>query len=136
MESVYTGSVSSDLLKPMSYLAFWLAQDLGRAIAALLMRGLPMMAAYALLFGITLPRSGGQWLALVVALTLSWQVSFWWRFLVNLAAFWTPNALGAGRLAFTLSWFLSGFLMPLPLTSRSLCPFLHPSSGRVCWRWR
>ena len=136
MESVYTGSVSSDLLKPMSYLAFWLAQDLGRAIAALLMRGLPMMAAYALLFGITLPHSGGQWLALVIALTLSWQVSFWWRFLINLAAFWTPNALGAGRLAFTLSWFLSGFLMPILLTSRSLCPFLHPSSGRVCWRWR
>ena len=113
MESVYTGGISSDLLKPMPYLIYWLAQDLGRAIAALLMRGLPIMAAYALLFDITLPHSPDQWLALAVALTLSWQVSFWWRFLVNLAAFWTPNALGVGRLGFTLSWFLSGFLMPL-----------------------
>lgn len=113
MESVYSGSISSDLLKPMSYLSFWLAQDLGRAIAALLMRGLPMMAVYALLFDIALPHSGIQWLALAVTLTLSWLVSFWWRFLVNLAAFWMPNALGVGRLAFTLSWFLSGFLMPL-----------------------
>ncbi|MES0359611.1 MAG: ABC transporter permease, partial [Anaerolineales bacterium] len=34
-------------------------------------------------------------------------------FLVNLAAFWTPNALGIGRLAFILSWFMSGFFMPL-----------------------
>ncbi len=40
-------------------------------------------------------------------------MSFAWRFLVNLAAFWTPDARGVGRLAFSLSWFLSGFLMPL-----------------------
>ena len=50
---------------------------------------------------------------MVAALALSWLVSFSWRFLINLAAFWTPNALGVGRFAFGLSWFLSGFLMPL-----------------------
>jgi ABC-2 type transport system permease protein len=48
-----------------------------------------------------------------VVLIFSWLISFAWRFLVNLAAFWTPNALGIGRLAFILSWFLSGFFMPL-----------------------
>jgi ABC-2 type transport system permease protein len=113
MNSVYTGDISSDLLKPMSYFTFWLAQDLGRAVAALLMRGLTIMIAYALMFRITLPQGWQQWLALAVALLLSWLVSFSWRFLVNLAAFWTPNALGIGRFAFGLSWFLSGFLMPL-----------------------
>ena len=40
-------------------------------------------------------------------------MSFSWRFLVNLAAFWTPNAQGIGRFAFILSWFFSGFLTPL-----------------------
>ena len=113
MNSVYSGYVASDLLKPLYYFTFWLAQDLGRAAAALLMRGVTIMAAYALIFGITLPHGIGQWLALGVALTLSWLVSFAWRFLVNLAAFWTPNALGVGRFFFILSWFLSGFLMPL-----------------------
>ena len=113
MNSVYTGDISSDLLKPMSYFTFWLAQDLGRAVAALLMRGLTIMIAYALMFRITLPRGWQQWLALAVALLLSWLVSFSWRFLINLAAFWTPNALGIGRFAFGLSWFASGFLMPL-----------------------
>lgn len=44
---------------------------------------------------------------------LSWLISFSWRFLVNLAAFWTPNALGIAHLAFILSWFLSGFFMRL-----------------------
>jgi ABC-2 type transport system permease protein len=113
MNTVYSGDIASDMLKPLDYFAFWLAQDLGRAAASLLVRGVPIVAAYALIFDVTLPRSGGQWLALGVALTFSWLVSFSWRFLVNLAAFWTPDARGVGRFAFGLSWFLSGFLMPL-----------------------
>jgi ABC-2 type transport system permease protein len=113
MQSVYNGDIGSDLLKPMNYFAFWLARDLGRAIASFFVRGLAIMLAYALVFDITVPRSVGQWLAVGLALTLSMLVSFSWRFLVNLAAFWTPDARGVGRLAFALSWFLSGFLMPL-----------------------
>jgi ABC-2 type transport system permease protein len=46
---------------------------------------------------------------------LAFFISFCWRFLVNLTAFWTPNALGVGRFAFTISLFLSGMLMPLRL---------------------
>jgi len=131
MSSVYTGEVAADLLKPMNYVAFWMARDLGRALASLLLRSLTLMAAYAFVFDITHPRSAGQWLAFLLALALSWLVSFSWRFLVNLAAFWTPNALGIGRLAFILSWFLSGFFMPLrflPEWFVQLCyltPFPH-----------
>jgi ABC-2 type transport system permease protein len=44
---------------------------------------------------------------------LALLVSFSWRFLVNLAAFWSPNAEGIGRFAFVTSWLMSGFLMPL-----------------------
>jgi len=113
MDSVYTGAVSSDMLKPMNYFNFWLAQDTGRALASFLLRGLTIMIAYAILFDISVPSSAEQWLAFNVVLLLSLLISFSWRFLVNLAAFWTPNALGIGRLAFILSWFMSGFFMPL-----------------------
>ena len=113
MNSVYSGEIGSDLLKPMGYFMFWLAKDLGRALASLLVRGVTIMVAYALVFEITLPQSVGQWLALGVALVLSWLVSFGWHFLVNLAAFWSPDARGIGRFAFGLSWLLSGFFMPL-----------------------
>jgi ABC-2 type transport system permease protein len=113
MNSVYSGEIASDLLKPMGFFSYWLARDLGRAIAGLLTRGLTMMAAYAIFFGITTPHSVGQWFAVAITLIFSWLVSFSWRFLVNLSAFWTPNALGVVRFGFILSWFLSGFLMPL-----------------------
>lgn len=113
LNNVYTGAVSSDLLKPIGFYQFWMAQDLGRAMAQFLLRGVSMMVLYAILFDITVPQSFVQWLAFAAALLLAWLVSFSWRFLVNLAAFWVPNALGIARFAFITSWFLSGFLMPL-----------------------
>jgi ABC-2 type transport system permease protein len=113
MNSVSTGEIATDLLKPYSYFAYWMARDLGAAINQLLLRSLPLIVAYALFFHITAPNSIGQWLALAAALLLAWAVSFSWRFLVNLAAFWSPEARGIGRLAFGVTMFLSGFMMPL-----------------------
>ena len=113
MNTVYRGDIAADLLKPFDYFSYWLAQDLGRALAILLTRGLTLMVFFALFYRITVPSRPEQWLALVVSLLLALLVSFAWRFLVNLASFWTPNALGIGRFAFGLSLFLSGFIMPL-----------------------
>ena len=113
MTLVNTGDIGSDLLKPYSFFGFWMARDFGRAISNLLLRGFTLVLAYALIFRITFPNSLGQWLALALALLLSWAVSFAWRFLVNLAAFWSPEARGIGRFAFSVALFLSGFFMPL-----------------------
>lgn len=129
MMNVTSGDIAADLLKPMRLFTFWMAQDLGRAVALLVLRGLPIMAVYALVFDISVPSSGWQWLALLVAVVLSWLVSFAWHFLVNLAAFWSPDARGIGRMAFLLPLALSGFVMPLRLypqwfqTLATLTPF-------------
>ena len=40
-------------------------------------------------------------------------MSFSFRFLINLSAFWSPDSRGVIRFFFVASWFLSGFLMPL-----------------------
>ncbi|GJM41695.1 MAG: ABC transporter permease [Ardenticatenaceae bacterium] len=131
MNSVYTGEVGSDLLKPMNFFRFWLAKDAGRALVALLLRGVVIMLFFSLVFPMTYPNSIGQWLALAAAIILSWLVSFTYRFLLNLAAFWTPNAKGISRFGYVISWFFSGFLMPLRLfpewvqTIASWTPFPH-----------
>jgi ABC-2 type transport system permease protein len=111
--SVNSGQVGADLLKPMGYFSFWMAQDFGRSLVNLLLRGFAIMAFYALVFDITVPTSPGQWTALALALIFAWMTSFAWRFVINLSAFWSPNAVGFCRLFFALSWFLSGFFMPL-----------------------
>jgi len=113
MNTVYTGDIASDLLKPMSYFSFWMAQDLGRASVNFLLRGVTVMIGYAFIFDLVWPRGLVNILAVAVSIVLSWLVSFSWRFLINLTSFWTPNARGILRFFFVLSWFFSGFLMPL-----------------------
>lgn len=113
MQSVYSGAIGADLLKPFNYFLFWMARDFGRAISNFALRSVVLMLAYAVMFRITYPTSILQWLAVFVSLLLCWAVSFAWRFLVNLSAFWTPDARGVGRFVFSIALFLCGFLMPL-----------------------
>ena len=113
MNSVHSGEVANDLLKPMGYFQFWMARDLGRATVQFLLRGLTIMATYAVVFDLVYPTTASQWIGVLVAVLLSWMVSFAYRFLINLPAFWTPNALGIVRFFFIIAWFFSGFLMPL-----------------------
>jgi len=113
MQSVYSGQIGSDLLKPINYFRFWMAQDLGRAVVNLALRASVIMLFYAIFFDLSAPSTLGQWLSLAAALMLAWMISFSYRFLINLAAFWSPDAIGIGRFFFALSWFFSGFLMPL-----------------------
>jgi ABC-2 type transport system permease protein len=125
-QSVYSGEIAADLLKPLDYFLLWLARDLGRAAATFLLRGVTIMALYALLYPISVPRDAAQWLALAAALVLAWLTGFAWRFLVNLAAFWTPNAQGVARFAYSVALLLSGFMLPLrffPDWFQQLCAF-------------
>jgi ABC-2 type transport system permease protein len=124
MNTVHSGQIANDLLKPIAYFRYWLAIDLGRALVALLLRGVTILVIYALFVPITTPPTPAHWLALCVALALAWFVSFGWRFIVNLAAFWSPNALGIGRFAYGIAWVFSGFFMPLrfyPEWFRAIC---------------
>ncbi len=115
MATVYNGGVGTDLLKPLHLFTFWMARDLGRSLSNFIFRGVLLLAFFALVYPIVYPTRPEQILALVLALVLGWLVSFAWRFVVNLSAFWTPDARGVGRIAFTVSGFLSGFIMPLRL---------------------
>jgi ABC-2 type transport system permease protein len=111
--TVYTGDIASDLLKPMNYFVFWLSQDFGRAMVQFLLRGVILLLGFELVYELYWPNDIVQILAVIISIFLSWLISFSWRFLVNLTAFWTPDARGILRLVFVISWFFSGFLMPL-----------------------
>jgi ABC-2 type transport system permease protein len=128
MNTVYRGEVAGELLRPVGLFFFWFAQDVGRAITALLTRGLPILLVCGLIFGIKPP---SHWLLLGLTLGLGLWVSFAFRFLVNLAAFWSPDARGIARFAFVFAQFASGFLMPLRFfpdwvqTALAYTPFPH-----------
>jgi ABC-2 type transport system permease protein len=115
MNTIYTGAIGSDLLRPVSYFIFWMGRDFGKSLVNLIGRGVFFLLLYSLFYPLLLPADLEQWLLLLISLVLAWLVSFSWRYLINLAAFWTPDARGILRIGFTFSQLLSGFIMPLRL---------------------
>ncbi len=112
-ETIRTGNVVSDLSKPFSYLGFWLARDLGRAAYFVVFRAAPILVCGQILFGLHWPSSVGAWLAFALSMCLAVLVSFGWRFLLNLSAFWTTDARGLGGLTGAAVMFLGGFVVPV-----------------------
>lgn len=113
MEQVRTGDIGNELLRPVDLYLSWFSRDIGRALAGLLLRGVPILLVFAVIFDTQLPHSLMQWLVFTVSLLLALWVSFGWRFLLNLFSFWTPEVRGIGRGVFGFAYILSGFLMPL-----------------------
>lgn len=113
MRSVHRGEVASELLRPSSFLGMWLAQDAGRAAGQALLRGVSILALYAVFWGLKLPQGAAGWGATLLSLLLAWACGFAFRFLVNCAAFWSPDAVGIGRFAWAMMGLACGFLMPL-----------------------
>lgn len=112
MRVIHRGEVSGDLLRPVNVLAFWAAQDAGRAAGQFVLRGLPMLILFALLWGATFP-TGAQAGLTLLSVLLAWACGFAFRFGVNCAAFWSPDAVGIGRFAWAACGLGCGFLMPL-----------------------
>lgn len=110
MRTIHRGEVATELLRPHSFLGFWMAQDAGRAAAQFLLRGVPILALYALMWGLKWPASPGL---TAISLILAWACGFAFRFWVNCAAFWSPDAVGIGRFAWGWMGLACGFLMPL-----------------------
>ena len=111
---VQSGDVATDLQRPLDLQAYWLAQDLGRGAYHALFRGVPPFVLGAFFFDVRLPGEPLLWPAFVVSVTLAVVVSFAFRFLFNLAAFWLLDYRGVGVLAMVLSTFFSGQIVPVP----------------------
>jgi ABC-2 type transport system permease protein len=111
---IRTGDVVTDLLRPLDPLRYWLAFDCGRALYHLVFRGVPPFLVGLVAFDLRLPGEVLTWLAVALSLVLATCVSFAFRFLYNLTAFWLLDYRGVGMLAIVVSLLFSGFIIPLP----------------------
>lgn len=113
MWAIRSGEIVSDLTKPFNFYGFWLARDLGRAAFQFIFRGLPILLFFPLFFALKWPGSLEQWGLFLLSVGFAVLISFSWRFLVNLSAFWFLDAVGIGRFAWLTMTFFSGFLVPV-----------------------
>lgn len=115
MATVYSGAIAADLVRPAPLFFLWMGKDFGRSLVNLVGRGMVLVLVFSLFYPILVPTSLAGWLWTVVSLLLAWLTCFAWRFLVNLASFWTPDARGVARAAYSASQFFSGFILPMRL---------------------
>ena len=111
--SIQSGDIVSDFMKPFNYYGYWVARDAGRASAQVLMRGIPTLIIGAVLFDMRLPESGWSWLAFPASVVLAVAVSFGLRFILNVLAFWLMDIAGIHALSIAVVNLFSGMLLPL-----------------------
>ncbi len=114
-ETVKSGAVATDLMRPYDYELYWLSQDFGRALFQFLFRSVPPFVVGMVAFDARLPPDAVHWLALVPSLAMAVAVSFAWRFCLNLTAFWLGDYRGVGGIGNLVAILLSGFLVPVAM---------------------
>jgi ABC-2 type transport system permease protein len=120
VRAIQTGAIAMELLKPYDYFSFWMARDLGRALAHFLMRGVPTFVVGVLLFDVRMPLSASHGVAFIASMVLAVMVSFCLRFISNVIGFWVLDYRGVAMLyAATINIF-SGMLIPLALMPNGL----------------
>ncbi len=110
---VRSGDIATDLQRPLDFQLYWLAQDLGRAAYHALFRGVPPIVIGALVFELRFAGDAFLWIAFLVSVTLAVVVSFAFRFIVNLAAFWLLDYRGVAVVASVPIAFFSGMYIPI-----------------------
>lgn len=110
---VSSGDITVDLIRPVNTQLAYLATDFGRAAYHVLYRGIPPVLVGALLYELVAPGDALMWLAFTVSLVLAVAVSYFFRFLYNLAAFWLLDFRGVSLVAVILTNLLSGFIVPV-----------------------
>jgi ABC-2 type transport system permease protein len=124
-QRIRTGDIAIDLVRPIHPLRFALDFDLGRAAYHALFRGLPPLIVGALFFRLVLPADPITWLAFLTSLLLAVIVSFGFRLLYNIVAFWTMDNRGPAMIAVLVGTLFSGFLVPIAFFPEWLGAIAH-----------
>jgi len=112
-DRVRRGDIAVDLYRPVSLQLWWLASDLGRAFFQVAARGIPPTLIGAVLFDLRFPADPLVWIWFAVSVGLAVVVSFGYRYLVGLSAFWLVDSRGLEYLVGVAALFLSGMALPL-----------------------
>lgn len=114
-DRVKNGSVAIDFLRPLSLQAASITTEVGRAIFALIPRGVPSVVIGAAVVGMSMPTAVMPYLLGTVSLLLAITVSFATAYLVAVAGFWLVETRGVQILYMVVSGFLAGLFVPISL---------------------
>jgi ABC-2 type transport system permease protein len=112
-ERVRSGDVVVDLYRPWHLQGALLAGDIGRGGYAFLTRLVPPMALGMLLFPFQFPKNLVQWPLFLISAVIALVISFGFRFLIDLSAFWLLDNRGLYGFWNISSGLLCGLTVPI-----------------------
>ncbi len=113
IQTIRTGAIVTDMLKPTDYFTYWLSRDLGRAAGHIILRLVPTLLIGSILFDLIYPDSPWRFIAFLVSVVLAVIVSFTFRFMSNLWGFWILDQRGIAGFTTVLVGVFSGHLLPI-----------------------
>lgn len=113
VERVKSGDVAIDLGRPIHPVLAWLAEDLGRAAQACLVRFIGPMAVGGLVFGLRVPHHWATVPLFLLSGAVAVVVSYGGRLLISLVAFWVVDVRGLLQLYVLGSGAVTGLLVPV-----------------------
>lgn len=112
-QRVRSGAIAVDLLRPIRAQHAYLAADFGRAAYYVTTRAIPLAVVGIVTSGLVAPRRPDVAALFVASVASAVAVSFLYRFLTNLTAFWIVDYRGVALVSVILANLLSGFIIPV-----------------------
>ncbi|MBQ7776555.1 MAG: ABC-2 family transporter protein [Lachnospiraceae bacterium] len=112
-DRIWNGSITTELLRPMSFKGRMIAENVGNAAFNLLFRFAPALIVAGLLIGIQPPASLPMLLLFIVSALLGYGVLWTISFAVQMTAFWLVNVWSMITIKNVFVNVLSGTMIPL-----------------------
>jgi ABC-2 type transport system permease protein len=110
---VRAGEIATDLIRPVNLVWYWLAEDVGRSLAAVTQFALPVLAIALAFVAPPLPADALALALFLPSCALSFLVLWLLSALVGMTAFWVVDFGDVGTVKNSLVLALSGRLVPM-----------------------
>lgn len=114
-DRIKNGDVVIDFLRPVNVQLATIATEVGKALFALIPRGVPSVAIGALVVGMSMPSSPSSYALGALSLIVGITISFSTVYLVAVAGFWLIETRGIQILYMVISGFFAGLFVPIGL---------------------
>lgn len=112
-DRVRTGQIATDLIRPLHLFVYAAGKEAGSIVYNLLFTAFPLYLLYTLLFGLPVPSDPTVWLRTLAALVMAAYTAICIAYCIGVTALWTVESRWFSLLNYSLSFVLSGFLMPI-----------------------
>jgi len=114
---ITSGNIAYELTRPVNLYALWFTKNVAVRLSKALLRCFPILIVAALLpnpYGLSLPPDIGTVLMFIATSALGMFAVVAYGMLIYIACFYTLSGRGVRIVAFAMTEFLSGSLIPLP----------------------